>query len=417
MPYDIDLVRSDDGAPTAAPLNPFSAASIADPYSAYDLLRTHDPIYFFEPWGVWLVTRHADVVAILKDSRFSVRRFNPRRLGPNPPEATRKVFEAFDQQMISNDAPAHTRLRGLVTKAFTPRVIESMRPRIQQVVDGLIDAVIGTGRMELIHDFAYPLPVTVVAEMLGVPTGDRADFKRWSDQAVIFLDGGTTLEQDEEMLASLGELADYFGPRIAEARRNPADNLLTALAMAQEGSDALTEEEIVSNCLLLLAAGHETTTNLIGNGLLALLNDGAEMERMRTDPSLIATGVDELLRYDSPVQWTDRIAKEDIEFEGRVYKKYQNVHLGLGAANRDPAQFANPSKLDVGRRDNRHVAFGFGPHFCLGAALARLEGQLAFETLLRRLPNMKLATSTIARSGNHAFRRLDSLPITFDTPQ
>ncbi len=315
--------------------------------------------------------------------------------------------------MLSSDPPSHTRLRGLVSRAFTPRAIEAMRPRIQAIVDELIDDAAGAGAMELIGQFAYPLPVIVIAEMLGVPPNDREQFKRWSDEAIVFLDGASSEEEDIRLLASFDELQSYFRERIAHVRKTTEENLLSALAADHDGSDRLSEEELISNSFLLLAAGHETTMNLIGNGMLALLSHPEEMSRLRADPSLTPSAVEEMLRFDSPVQWTDRLAMEDVEIDGRMIYAGQNAQLGLASANRDPGAFQDPDRLDVGRVDNRHVAFGHGAHYCLGAALARLEGQIAFETLLRRLGDVRLLDTGICWVPSRAFRRLRHLNIGF----
>ena len=318
--------------------------------------------------------------------------------------------------MLNADPPKHTRLRTLVSKAFTPAAVERLAPVVQQIVDEAVDAALAHGRMDIMHDLAYPLPVTVIAHMLGVPREDRDQFRKWSNEIV-----GTagnvmanlTPEHYRQALKSTRELTDYFRKVVAQRRVQPRDDLLTAMAKAEEQGDRLTEDELYANAVLLLNAGHETTTNLIGNGTWALLKFPDQRVRLREDPSLAPTAVEELLRYDSPVQFTSRILKEDMTVGGKTLKAGQPALLLLGAANRDPAQFPDPDQLDVGRQDNKHVAFGLGPHFCLGAPLARLEGRIVLQTLLRRLPGLRLDGPEPVYRDNFNLRGLKVLPVTF----
>jgi hypothetical protein len=268
--------------------------------------------------------------------------------------------------------------------------------------------------MDVIRDLAYPLPTIVIAEMLGVPAGDRARFKQWSDDFAVFLGSfNPTPEQQQQALASVLELKEYFRALVPELRRRPRGDLLSDLATAEEQGDMLSEEELLANCTLLLFAGHETTTNLIGNGLLALLRHPDQLHRLRAEPRLVGSAVEELLRYESPVQGTRRLAKEAVTVDGRRIERGQFVLLLLGAANRDPEQFPDPDRLDVTRSEVRHLAFGHGPHFCLGAPLARLEGQIALGTLLQRTPGLRLETETVAWREQFALRGLKSLPVSF----
>jgi cytochrome P450 len=387
---------------------------LADPYPFYHRLRSRDPVYW--DGGTWVLTGHAEVVAALHDPRLTVERVNTD-VSLLPPEAQTVmgvIGQVLSMQMVFRDPPHHTRLRGLVNKAFTPRVVESMRARIGRIVDELLDAVAVSGRMDVIRDLAYPLPVTVIAEMLGVPPADRAELKRWSDDLAALL-GRFDLTWDEHVRISrsITELNEYLRGIVAQRRVAPRDDLISALLAAEEHGTVLSEEELLANCMLLLLAGHETTTNLIGNGLLALLRHPDQLERLRAEPGLIATAVEELLRYDSPVQLTSRVAREELELGGKRITRGQYVSLVLGAANRDPKVFPEPDRLDVGRRENRHVAFGHGIHFCLGAALARLEGQIALGTLLRRMPTLRLETATPQWRANQALRGLQSLPVAF----
>jgi cytochrome P450 len=318
--------------------------------------------------------------------------------------------------MLDRDPPDHTRLRGLVSKAFTPRVVEALRPHIQTIVDGLLDRVRGAGKMDLVEDFAYPLPVIVICEMLGVPLEDRERFKTWGLDIARGLDA-IWLPPDSDVarrsVAARHELAEYFRDLIGRRRTEPRADLLSGLIAAEEAGDKLSEEELLATCILLLVAGHETTVNLIGNGTLALLRNPDQLERLRRQPDLIGAAVEELLRYDGPVQRTARIPSEDVVIGGRTIPKGEMVMPFMGAADRDPAQFPDPDRLDIARADNRHLAFGWGIHFCLGAPLARVEGQIAIGTLVRRLPDLALATERPEFRQSLTLRGLSSLPVSF----
>jgi cytochrome P450 len=336
------------------------------------------------------------------------------------PEAMREtlgpVFRALSRQMLFLDPPDHTRLRGLVNKAFTPRVVQGMRPRIQAIVDDLLDAVQEAGRMDVIQDVAYPLPAIVIAEMLGVPPEDRDQFRIWSDDfGALIGRSDLTLDGATRALRGVAEFMDYFRDIVARRRASPRDDLMQALIAAEDRGDALTEEELLANCVLLLAAGHGTTTHLIGNGLLALLRNPDQLRKLRDDPTSIAAAFTELLRYDSPVQATGRVAAQELPIGARRVGVGEGLILCLGAANRDPEQFADPDRLDIGRRENRPIAFGHGIHFCLGAPLARIEAQIAFATLLRRLPGLRLETDVLEWEPSLSFRGLARLPVTFAT--
>ncbi|MEX0785997.1 MAG: cytochrome P450, partial [Dehalococcoidia bacterium] len=289
-----------------------------------------------------------------------------------------------------------------------------MRSHIQEIVDGLLDQVQDKGSMDIIEDLGYPLPVIVIAEMLGIPPEERADFKRWSDDIVATLGGPMAAPDTLERAAKSGmEMAQYFREHIAELRKSPKDDLLSGLIAAEERGEVLSEQELLATCMLLLAAGNETTTNLIGNGMLALLRNPDQLQKLRDDPSLIEPAIEELLRYDGPVQATGRVATEDIEFDGRMIEKGQIAFTIIGAANHDPAVFDNPGQLDITRRDNPHVAFGYGIHFCLGAPLARAEGQIALGTLLRRMPELRMTSDDVEWGGSFILRGLKALPVAF----
>lgn len=396
--------------------NPFTPEIHANPYPVYSRLRAEDPVHWSPLMEAWILTRYDDVTAVLTDSRFSANRRLARSRFAQ--EALRREEEfgplGRSQTMLTSDPPQHTRLRGLVSKAFTPRTVESLRPRIQDIVDNLLDAVRGSGHLDLIRDLAYPLPVIVIAEMLGIHPEHRDQFKRWSDEIVATLDGTfNTPEVLERARKSVSELADYFRGVIEQRRRQPQQDLISGLIAAEEGGHILNEDEMLATARLLLVAGNETTTNLIGNGMLALMRNPAQLHKLRDDPSLIPTAVEELLRYDGPVQATGRVAMEDLEISGRLIKKGQLVFSLLAAADRDPAQFENPDHLEITRHPNEHVAFGDGIHFCLGAPLARTESQIAIGTLLRRIPNARLETDDPPWGRSFILRGLKSLPLAF----
>ena len=400
----------------AVQFNPLLPEVRANPYPLYHQLREEEPVHWSELMEAWVLTRYDDVSALLKDSRFSAdRRKANNRFAQ---EAVKRMQEeggplANATTMLGADPPEHTRLRGLVSKAFTPRVVEAMRPHIQEIVDSLLDDVQENGHMDIIGDLAYPLPVIVIAEMLGVPPADRDDFKRWSDDIVATLGPLAAPEVIEQARISIQEMADYFSAVIAERRREPREDLLSGLIAAEERGEVLSEEELLATCILLLAAGNETTTNLIGNGMLALLRHPEQLEKLRDQPSLTESAIEEFLRYDGPVQSTARVATEQLEIRGKTIEEAQLVIALLGAANHDPEQFPNPDELDIARQPNQHIAFGQGIHFCIGSALARMEGQIAFETLLRRMPNPRLESEEIEWGGTFILRGLKRLPIAF----
>jgi cytochrome P450 len=375
------------------------------------VLRREDPVHH-SPLGFWVLTRYADVIASLRDPRLikePIAAFVAARFGMAVPPG-------LGLSMLDRDPPDHTRLRGLVSKAFTPKALESLRPRIQQIVDGLLDQIERRGEMDLIEEFAYPLPVIVICEMLGVPVEDHERFKHWGLDIARGLDA-IMLPPDSEVgkrsVSGRRALAEYFRALIAERRAAPRDDMLSALIAAEEAGDKLSEEELLASCILLLVAGHETTVNLIGNGTLALLKHPEQLRRLRENPGLIGSAVEELLRYDGPVQRTARIPSEDLVIGGKTIPKGEMVMPFLGAANRDPAQFPDPDRLDITRTDNRHIAFGMGIHFCLGAPLARMEGQIAISTLLRRLPKLALASQLPEHRQSLTLRGLVSLPVGF----
>src|SRR5882724_3313972 len=377
---------------------------LANPYPIFDQMRSNDPIYWSAENSYWILTRYADIASLIQNENLSSNRIgaHARRMPDEAKKHFRPFFTAVSSWMLMIDPPDHTRLRGLVSKAFTPRVVENMRELVQELVDDMLAAVTDRGRMDVMTDLANPLPATVIAELLGVPATDQRQFKAWSDDIALALSGIDIASTKAERFAlyelaqkSFLALSGYFRERVVELRRNPQENLLSALAQAEEQGDRLTEDELFANCVLLMIAGHETTTNLIGNGILALLQNPGQREALSSNPDLIGCAVEELLRYDSPVQKMGRIALADIQIAGKQIEKGQLVCFSFAAGNRDPEQFGSPAQLEITRKPNRHLAFGHGLHYCVGAALARLEGQIAVNSLLHRLPELKLANQDL----------------------
>ena len=391
--------------------NPMDPEFLADPYPTYHRLRDEDPVHH-SPMDFWVLTRYEDVAAVLRDPRFikePLVSMVAARFGVSVPPGV-------GLSMLDRDPPDHTRLRSLVSKAFTPRVVEGLRPRIQKMVDELITRAEAVGTMDLIEEFAYPIPVNVICEMLGVPVEEHERFKGWSLDIARGLDS-VWLPPESEIPKRSGAarhaIGDYMRGLIAERRASPRGDLLSALIAAEEAGDKLSEDELIATCILLLIAGHETTVNLIGNGTLALLRHPEELRRLRETPGLITSAVEELLRYDGPVQRTARITSTAVTIGGRTIPKGEMVMPFIGAADRDPSQFPDPDRLDLGRADNRHIAFGWGIHFCLGAPLARVEGQIAIDTLVRRLPRLALVNDEPEHRQSLTLRGLKALPVTF----
>lgn len=388
---------------------------LADPYPLYRQLRSEDPVHWDPFLHAWVVTRYADVVQVLH--HFSANRTpTPEQLSELNLSALNPIAEVMVRQMLFLDPPDHTRLRALASAAFTPRRVEQLRSHIQDVMNTLLDEVVGKGSMDVIEDFASPAPAIVTAELLGVPARDHVQLKTWSqDFAEMLGNFQHNPDRFSRVLRSVENLCSYFQNEMREQRTSPRDGLIRAMMEAEVDGASLTEEEIVANLIVTMVGGQETTTNLIGNGLLTLLRHPEEMERLRKDSSLIPSAVEELLRYESPSQHTARLAPADVELGNRQIRKRQAVIAVMGAGNRDPERFEDPDRLDLARKDNRHLAFGWAAHFCFGAALARLEGQIAFETLLRRLPNLKLDTKApLQWRHNLGLRGLTALPVTFE---
>ena len=389
--------------------DPRTPSFVADPYPFYARLRATTPVRYVPATDSWWLTRYADVLLALHDQRFGKEPVEPggRQVSPIATPGTTDL----PLPMLFRNPPDHTRLRSLVNRAFTPRVVEELRPHIQEIANHLLDQVAGQGSMDLMSDFAVPLPAVVIAELLGVPASDRERFKTWSTDLVMALDATQPAERRAAAATSGQALTEYFAALIEQRRAAPQDDLVSSLIRVEEQGDRLSRGELLSMCTLLLVAGHETTTNLIGSGTLALLQHPDQLARLRQQPELLPSAVEELLRYTSPVQRVGRIAREPLTIEGTTIPAGALVTPVLGAANHDPAVFQDPERLDLGRTDNRHLAFGRGIHFCLGAPLARLEGQIAFATLLARLPNLTFAGTAPAWSANTSLRGLTTLPL------
>lgn len=377
-----------------------------NPHAFYARLRSTEPLFYVKGLNAWLFTTYEDALFVLKDPRFTKDRQKISSSEDEQSSIPESVLQMRNMLMV--DPPDHTRLRSLVSKAFTPRMIEQLRPRIQQITDELLDGVQGRGTMDLISDFAYPLPITVITEMLGIPATDRQRFRTWT-QGIINM-------QEEAHVTALQDFLRYIKTLLGEKQAHPGNDLTSSLVQVEENGDQLSENELVSMIFLLIVAGHETTVNLLGNGTLALLQHPEQMRLLQHDPSLIPAAVEELLRYTAPVSLSDeRWASEDIPMYGKVIRKGDMVLASLISANADPQRFSHPEALAITRRENQHLAFGKGIHYCLGAPLARLEGQIAFGTLFQRLPNLRLAIDPeqLIWNRNPMLRGLASLPVIF----
>ena len=388
--------------------NPLAPRVYHNPYPTYTALRTKDPVH----WGIlvesWVCSRYADIDAILRDhKRFS----NDPRTRRTSRARRAAVASSDDTNMLFADPPDHTRLRALVSKAFTPQAIEALAPRIALIMESLLDSITPGTTFDVMETIAYPLPVIVIAELLGVPPEDRAQFKVWSDRRARALEPTITPREREAAAQAAVELDAYFRGIIDFRRKEPQDDLISALVAVEEAGDRLSEREMVSMLRLLLVAGNETTTNLIGNGLLALLQHPKQLHVLRENPELMPTAVEELLRYDTPVQVDARTALEELEIGGRHVAPGQGMLLLLGAANHDPEIFHDPEQLDITRTGTSNLSFGRGIHHCLGAPLARLEARIAFGMLLERFAGLELMTEQPPFKDNIVLRGLEQLPV------
>lgn len=386
---------------------------LANPYPLYHQLRSEDPIHWDPFLHAWVVTRYADVITVFQ--RFSANRTpTPEQLEAMGLGALRPLAQLMVRQMLFLDPPVHGRVRGLASKAFTPRRVEVLRDHIQDITARLLDAIQGQGHMDVIADLGRPLPAIVTAELLGLPTSDWMQLTAWStDFAQVLGNFQHNPDRIPQILRTVDEMTAYFHAAVQRYRAEPGEGLISALVEAEQDGDRLSDEEIVANVIITMVGGQETTTNLIGNGMLSLLRHPDQLERLRADFSLIPSAVEELLRYESPSQHTARLAPEDGELGGKLIRKRQAVIAVMGAANRDPERFPDPDRLDLGRQDNRHVAFAWASHFCFGAPLARIEGQVAFEAMLRRMPNLRVEAGHLEWRDNLGLRGLTTLPVAF----
>jgi cytochrome P450 len=392
-------------------------AVLANPYPLYERLRTEAPVHWDPYLHAWVVTRYADVVTVLH--HFSANRTpTPEQYAAIGLAELGPLAQVMVKQMLFMDAPDHTRLRGLASTAFTPARVEALRSHIKEILDNLLAPLLETGRMDVIADLAAPLPAIVTAEMMGLPISDANQLKDWSaDFAEVLGNFQHNPDRASRTLKCVEEMTSYFRDAIEEIRREPREGLISALLNAEIDGDRLTEEEVIANCIVTMVGGQETTTNLIGNGVLTLVRHPDQMLRLKNDLTLIPSAVEELLRYESPSQHTARICREDTELGGKLIRKGQAVIAVMGAGNRDPERFPDPDRLDLGRTDNRHLAFGWASHFCFGAPLARNEGQLTFEALVRLTNKLEIEPRPIVWRNNLGLRGLTSLPVTFERVQ
>ena len=395
-------------------LDPKHPGNVADPYPLYAWLRENDPVHWSESFRGWIITRYEDVNQILLNpARFSSDRF--RKLAEefaSRRPAVQAVTNVMREWFIFNDPPDHTRMRRLLRDTFTPLVLRRMEPRIQEVIDGLLDQAAGREEMDFIRDFAFPLPATVIAVILGSPVEDIDDLKRWSDQITAFV-GASQDEADnmEEAKAGLESMVEYFRSIIKARRAKPRDDLISLMLAADDDGAVLSDDDVAFNCPLLVVAGHETTANLLGNGLYHLLRNPGQYRILRDNPDLVPRAVEEFLRFDGPVPGVVRIAAEELEMHGRTIRRGEMMFVFMNSANRDPAQFPDPDVLDITRESNRHLSFGYGIHFCLGAPLARLEARLAISTLMTRFGGLTLLNESPEWIPQIFLRGLKSLPI------
>ena len=388
--------------------NPLSPSVYTDPYPTYERLRDKDPVHWSPLMDSWVFSRYKHVDGILRDhKRFS----NDTSKRGNPSHIDESFDLANQPSMLFRDPPDHTRLRALVSRAFTPAVVEGLAGRIRNIAADLLDQIDDPFGFDLMEAIAAPLPVIVIAELLGVPTEDRPQFQIWSRHRARGLEPNIT-DKERRLVTEAGkELDAYFLGIIDQRRRDPQDDLISGLVAAEEAGEKLSQAELLAMLRLLLVAGNETTTKLIGNGMLALLRNPEQLEVLRQSPDLMPSAIEELLRYDAPVQLDVRVALEDVEFDGRQVKKGQGIMVLLGSANRDPEVFSEPDRLDLTRQEANHISFGRGIHHCLGASLARLEGRLTFEAIMERFADIRMQTDRPVFRDNIILRGLEVLPI------
>ena len=385
---------------------------IQDPYTYFHRLREEDPVHWNEKFEGWVLTTYEDVSKAFHDTRLSSERMKPSvKMEKKKAEELAATYSLLSKWMVFNDPPKHTRLRMLANKAFTPKAVSELQPRILEITNELLDQIAERESIDFIKDFAYSLPILVISDMLGLPPEDRDKLKKWSDDLLLFVFATNDPDRHTKAKDSLEEMVSYLEHIIQERKKNPRNDLITAIAHAGEQGDKLTDEEIIATCVLFVFGGHETTTNLLTNGILALLTNEAEFDKLKNDPSLMSTAIEEFLRYDGPSKAMIRIAKEDVRIGDKTIREGDRLLLVQAAANRDPEKFSNPNQLDITRHPNPHLGFGRGIHYCLGAPLARLEGKIGIEQVIRRFPNMQLATNQVEWLPTLVNRGLKGLPV------
>ena len=391
-----------------------SRPNVQNPFPVYAWLRDHEPVHWSESLHAWVVTRYDDVVAMFtRPETFASDRFrkiDDRHASRRP--AVRAVADVLGHWLVFRDPPDHDRLRGLLQSSFTPKQLASSRDRIQRTVDALLDRIVARGTMDFIREIAFPLPAMVICGLMGVPDDHLEPIKAWSDRLAAYL-GGAVDERDNfaEASAGVGALVAYFGTLLREREGRPRDDLMSLLLRAEHEGSRLTHDEVVANCILLLFAGHETTTNLLGNGLFHLLEHPEQAAALRAEPTMLHGAVEELLRYDGPVPATIKVSTDDVPWHGRYIRRGDMVVPLMASANRDPRQFPDPDTLDIHRHPERHVAFAWDIHFCLGAWLARLEARVVLDTVFRRLPSITLAAAEPRWKPMIFLRGLEALPL------
>ncbi|MCX5422435.1 cytochrome P450 [Streptomyces sp. NBC_00078] len=398
-----------------AAFDPWDSAFLADPYPAYAELRAKGRVHYFEPTGQWLVPHHADVSALLRDRRLGrtyLHRFSHEDFGRTAPPAEHEPFHTLnDHGMLDLEPPDHTRIRRLVSKAFTPRTVEQLRPYVTGLAADLVDRLVEKGDGDLLSDVAEPLPVAVIAEMLGIPESDRAPLRPWSADICGMYELNPPQETARKAVRASVEFSEYLRELIAERRKEPGEDLISGLIAAHDEGDRLTEQEMISTCVLLLNAGHEATVNSTVNGWYALFRNPDQLAALRADHSLVPSAVEELMRYDTPLQLFERWVLDDIEIDGTTIPRGAEIAMLFGSANHDPAVFENPGRLDLTRQDNPHISFSAGIHYCIGAPLARIELAASMTALLEKAPTLSLAQDP-ERKPNFVIRGLEGLAVT-----
>ncbi|AZP19308.1 cytochrome P450 [Streptomyces aquilus] len=397
-----------------AAFDPWDPDFLADPYPAYADLRARGRVQYYEPTNQWLVPQHADVSALLRDRRLGrtyQHRFTHEDFNRTPPPPEHEPFHTLnDHGMLDLEPPDHTRIRRLVSKAFTPRTVEGLKPYVARLAGELVDALVEKGGGDLLADVAEPLPVAVIAEMLGIPEADRGPLRPWSADICGMYELNPSEEAAAKAVRASVEFSDYLRELIAERRKHPGDDLVSGLIAAHDEGDRLTEQEMISTCVLLLNAGHEATVNATVNGWYALFRNPDQLAALRADHSLVPTAIEELMRYDTPLQLFERWVLDDIEVDGTVVPRGAEIAMLFGSANHDPAVFQNPERLDLARADNPHISFSAGIHYCIGAPLARIELGASMTALLEKAPTLSLAAEPV-RKPNFVIRGVEGLAV------